>query len=785
MKYISMFTSAALGLLLMLGDAPLTDAAPSSSYKPWELPQNGTGSSFWMETIKRRGTVAYSKNPEFKIFRNVKQYGAKGDGIHDDTAAINKAVSDGMRCGKGCNSSTTDPALVYFPSGTYVVSKPIVQLYYTQFVGDPLNLPTIKGAAGFEGMALIDTDPYDDQGNNWWTNQNNFYRQIRNFVIDLTGMPESKGAGIHWQVAQATSLQNIVFNMKKGGSGNKQQGIFMDNGSGGFMTDLIFNGGNIGAFFGSQQFTTRNLTFNDCKTAVFMNWNWLWSLKSLNINNCGTGVDMANMPENQTVGSVILADSKFVNTKIGVNSSFTDSSIPETGGTLIIDNVDFKGAPTAVASHTGKTILAGGRVIDSWGQGRQYTGPRGTRIQGPLAASANKPAGLLDAGGKIFERAKPQYADVPASSFVSIKSKGAKGNGISDDTQAIQKAMDSLSKDQILYFDHGAYVVSDTVRVPKDIRMTGEMWPLIMAKGKAFQNKDKLVPVFQVGQQGDTGNVEMSDMVFETVGPQPGALLIEFNVAGSQPGAAGMWDVHTRVGGSAGTDLQQGKCTKQPSKIAPANPECIGAGMLIRITKDASAYLENVWAWVADHELDTRGNEQINIFNGRGILIESRKPTWLYGTASEHSTLYQYAVRGAKDLYMSAIQTESPYFQANPDALDPFQPQTNLGDPTYEGCKGPACKKSWGLIVEDSKDVLLYGGGLYSFFENWDQQCAGEANDCQTNMIRLDKEPSVRLYGVSTKAAVNMVTLADGTPLAFDRDNRSNFCGTVALVTAE
>ena len=37
--------------------------------------------------------------------------------------------------------------------------------------------------------------------------------------------------------------------MIKGGSGNKQQGIFMDNGSGGWMTDLVFNGGNYGMFW--------------------------------------------------------------------------------------------------------------------------------------------------------------------------------------------------------------------------------------------------------------------------------------------------------------------------------------------------------------------------------------------------------------------------------------------------------------------------------------------------------------------------------------------------------
>lgn len=71
---------------------------------------------------------------------------------------------------------------------------------------------------------------------------------------------------------QATSLQNVDFKMKKG---SNQQGIFMDNGSGGWLSDLTFTGGKYGAFLGSQQFTSRNLVFTDCSTAIFMNWNWV------------------------------------------------------------------------------------------------------------------------------------------------------------------------------------------------------------------------------------------------------------------------------------------------------------------------------------------------------------------------------------------------------------------------------------------------------------------------------------------------------------------------------
>ena len=199
--------------------APLAGASPTRR-------QTGT-SSYWVSSIKRQGTVPFSSDSSsFTVFRNVKDYGAKGDGSTDDTAAINQAITDGNRCGQGCDSSTTTPAMVFFPSGTYLVSKPIVQLYYTQFVGDVTDLPTLKAAPSFAGMAVIDADPYEDGGANWYTNQNNFYRQIRNFVIDLTAMPPTSGAGIHWQVAQATSLQNIVFNMVPGAS-SKQQGIFM------------------------------------------------------------------------------------------------------------------------------------------------------------------------------------------------------------------------------------------------------------------------------------------------------------------------------------------------------------------------------------------------------------------------------------------------------------------------------------------------------------------------------------------------------------------------------
>jgi len=45
-------------------------------------------------------------------------------------------------------------------------------------------------------------------------------------------------------------------------------------GSGGFMGDLAFYGGSIGATLGNQQFTSRNLSFYGCVTAINQAYDW-------------------------------------------------------------------------------------------------------------------------------------------------------------------------------------------------------------------------------------------------------------------------------------------------------------------------------------------------------------------------------------------------------------------------------------------------------------------------------------------------------------------------------
>lgn len=243
---------------------------------------------FWLTSLGPKGKMPYA-GENYVFYRSVLDYGADNSGSTDAAAAINAAIQDGNRCGPECGNTFVLGALIYFPPGTYKICSPIIQYYFTQFVGDPQDRPIINGCRDFKGSALIDVNPYlsnasypDGAGINWYLNQNQFFRQIRNFVLDLTEMGAEAviqggqnmvPTGIHWQVSQACSLYNILFRMPIAGSSNtapNHVGIFTENGSGGFVSDLEFEGGAIGWRVGSQQYTAASLRFRNCVTAVEM-----------------------------------------------------------------------------------------------------------------------------------------------------------------------------------------------------------------------------------------------------------------------------------------------------------------------------------------------------------------------------------------------------------------------------------------------------------------------------------------------------------------------------------
>jgi hypothetical protein len=103
-----------------------------------------------------------------------------------------------------------------------------------------------------------------------------------------------------------------------------------------------------------------------------------------------------------------------------------------------------------------------------------------------------------------------------------------------------------------------------------------------MASGSFFGNGISPQSRWKVGStSGTAGTVEISDLMFEVKGPCPGAIIIERNIKIATPAATGIWDPHWRTGGSAGTNLQQDKCLKNPAHpFAPGDPICLPAKAL-------------------------------------------------------------------------------------------------------------------------------------------------------------------------------------------------------------
>ena len=263
----------------------------------------------------------------------------------------------------------------------------------------------------------------------------------------------------------------------------------------------------------------------------------------------------------QAVGSVTFIDSSIVNTPIGILTSHDSAASTFSNGSLILENVSFKNVGTAVQGPKNATALAGtsgSMKIAAWGQGHQYTPTGPSSFQG-IIPGFPRPKGL-SAGNVYYQRSKPSYATVPVSQFLSTRSLGAKGDGITDDTNTLQHAINAASlSGQILFFDAGTYRITKTLHVPGSLKMVGESYPVIMSSGPFFAKMDHPRPVVQVGRPGEVGNVEWSDMIISTQGPQAGAVLIEWNLA-SLKDRSGMWDVHTRIGGFAGSKLQNADC---------------------------------------------------------------------------------------------------------------------------------------------------------------------------------------------------------------------------------
>ena len=134
---------------------------------------------------------------------NVKDFGAKGDGITDDTSAIQKAVDSVIRDFE--DKSTRDFRTVYFPEGVYLVSDTIQ-------IG---RIKTIQGANKNKTIIrLKDNLPEYSESpkpllRSMFNNNQTFAVYVRDLTVD-TGKGNSQAIGIQYNTHNIGAIENVI-----------------------------------------------------------------------------------------------------------------------------------------------------------------------------------------------------------------------------------------------------------------------------------------------------------------------------------------------------------------------------------------------------------------------------------------------------------------------------------------------------------------------------------------------------------------------------------------------
>ena len=545
-------------------------------------------------------------------------------------------------------------------------------------------------------------------------------RSIDDEILRLTHETGQEFTALFWGVAQVCHLAGITIKMPQAGDSNGHSGIRLGRGSTLGLADIRIENGQNGIWHdGHQQAMYKSVYFHKNTVGMLISGGNTITILDPTFDNVGTAVK-------HTGGSpfVGIIDAK----SVGSGVTFASSGYPS----LLIDNLD-KDTDSDVVQMSEGTVLGKASHVDTFTYGN--TAGRDP-IYGNTTSSVARPEAVAP-GGRIPAIPAPNFANNTVADFINVKDpeqnggQTIKGDASVDEVEDLQKVLQyAAEQKKIAYFPYGDYRVESTLFVPIGTRMVGEAWSTISASGDFFKDGANPKPVIQVGKEGAEGVAQIIDMRFTVADVLPGAIILQFNAAGTKPGDVGIWNSVITVGGTRGAEPLTEACGEA------GNP-CQAAYIGMHFTTKSSAYVENVWNWVADH-ITEEFEGGSSIAGKGGALVESTRGTWLHALGSEHWWLYQLNLRSAENVVVSMLQTETNYEQgdnAQKIAPEPWTPDVDgWGDPDFGACdEGSArCRMGYSNYIQGGKDIYYYGSASWAFFSGPEYaQCAEGEFQCQ------------------------------------------------------
>ncbi|MEZ0244109.1 MAG: glycosyl hydrolase family 28-related protein [Sphingomonas sp.] len=423
----------------------------------------------------RRGSVSvYSTAPNDPAAVTVK---ARGDGVTDDSAAIQAAIDTAAaRPGGG---------IVFLPSGRYRITRtlfvwPGVRLFgvgktrpvfvlaantpgFQTGVGtmifftgnNPKNPAPGPGGVPMRGKVPVPPPtsvPFNPEIAD--ANSGTFYSAMANVDFEIkAGNPAA--AAVRFHTAQHAYLAHIDFDL-----GSALAGIYQ---VGNLGMDLRFFGGRYGILAEKTspawQYTLLDSTFEGQRDAAIREHEAGLTLVNVAIRNVPVGIEIDRGYGDWLWGK----DVRFKNvSKAGVVISNEGNVYTQIG----FENAVASGTPVfARFRDSGKSVpgpapryrvkeFTYGLTLAGLGQPGSYE----TRMD---AAALAAPPRRRDPAIRAFP---------PVEEWTNVRDLGVKGDNTTDDTAAIQRAIDTH---RVLYFPSGFYRVTDTLRLRPNTVLIG------------------------------------------------------------------------------------------------------------------------------------------------------------------------------------------------------------------------------------------------------------------------------------------------------------------------
>ena len=365
---------------------------------------------------------------------------------------------------------TPPSRILYFPNGTYLVSEPIVYSFtdLQNSQGSELNrqIHFLGQSEAGVVLRLTDNNPAFDA-----TARRPVLSFMREQEMQIR-VPDEEDLdkhlhSTHSNVAMSNTIENFTIDV---GSGNPGAvGLLFHSSNNGAIRHVTLRAGRGSGSIGLAVTQgkpmgnyTRNLTVTGFDVGIQVTDFMLYSVfEHLRLEGQRrVGLQVFNHPlvvrdlrSSNTVpaarlygprGQLLLVDSELSSPSPG------GSAILHEAGNLVLRNVRRSGYATTLSSPGAAAVLTDS-LTDHYVSGMEPSVQPASRLQLPVEETPPRP-----------------WPPPSAEDWISVNDMGAVGDGLTDDTPAIQRALDAGAG--VVYFQPGQYLMNGAVTVPDHVK---------------------------------------------------------------------------------------------------------------------------------------------------------------------------------------------------------------------------------------------------------------------------------------------------------------------------